>query len=258
MKRTILAMTAALVAAFAVAADAPKAKRGHPKGRNPSGGIVEKAYAGNVIRAFNGQTVIPADKVAALTLQMRYETIVPFETVGAKPMTFAEAENAAAGFIGKDKVGAAVVIVNDPSKSDFYRASPEGRWAVLNVSPLKADNPAQERLEERFAKVYWHAVVRALGGGYAAVKPSVMTPFSDLKTLDAIPTTKPSPDVVNMLIDTGSLYGIRTITIASYRTACRNGWAPPPTNDVQRTIWNQVHQIPDKPITIEFDPKKDK
>ncbi len=256
MKRTILSMTAALVAAFAVAADTPKAKRGRPKGRNPSGGIVEKAYAGNVIRTFNAQAVIPADKVAALTLQMRYETIVPFETVGAKPMTFAEAENAAAGFIGKDKVGAAVVIVNDPSKSDFYRASPEGRWAVLNVSPLKADNPAQERLEERFAKVYWHAVVRALGGGYAAVKPSVMTPFSDLKSLDAIPTTKPSPDVVNMLIDTGSLYGIRTITIASYRTACRNGWAPPPTNDVQRAIWDKVHAIPANPMKIEFDPKK--
>ena len=251
-------MAAALVAAFAVADDAPKAKRGRPKGRNPSGGIVEKAYAGNVIRAFNAQAVIPADKVAALTLQMRYETIVPFETVGAKSMTFAEAENAAAGFVGKDKVGAAVVIVNDPSKSDFYRASPEGRWAVLNVSPLKADNPAQERLEERFAKVYWHAVVRALGGGYAAVKPSVMTPFNDLKTLDAIPTTKPSPDVVNLLIDTGALYGIKTITIASYRTACKQGWAPAPTNDVQKAIWDETRQLPTKPIKIEFDPAKGK
>ena len=251
-------MAAALVAAFAVADDAPKAKRGRPKGRNPSGGIVEKAYAGNVIRAFNAQAVIPADKVATLTLQMRYETIVPFETVGAKPMTFAEAENAAAGFIGKDKVGAAVVIVNDPSKSDFYRASPEGRWAVLNVSPLKADNPAQERLEERLAKVYWHAVVRALGGGYAAVKPSVMTPFNDLKTLDAIPTTKPSPDVVNLLIDTGALYGIKTITIASYRTACKQGWAPAPTNDVQKAIWDETRQLPTKPIKIEFDPAKGK
>ena len=184
-------MAAALVAAFAVADDAPKAKRGRPKGRNPSGGIVEKAYAGNVIRAFNAQAVIPADKVAALTLQMRYETIVPFETVGAKPMTFAEAENAAGGFVGKDKVGAAVVIVNDPSKSDFYRASPEGRWAVLNVSPLTADNPAQERLEERFAKVYWHAVVRALGGGYAqdieALPVEVeITPFSITDEKDTI------------------------------------------------------------------------
>ena len=43
-----------------------------------------------------------------------------------------------------------------------------------------------------------------------------------------------------------------------YSRACREGWAPPPTNDVQRTIWKQVHAVPDKPIKIEFDPKKDK
>ena len=39
--------------------------------------------------------------------------------------------------------------------------------------------------------------------------------------------------------------------------------APKPTfssalYDVQRAIWKEVHSIPDKPITIEFDPKKDK
>ena len=119
MKRTILAMAAALVAAFAVADDAPKAKRGRPKGRNPSGGIVEKAYAGNVIRAFNAQAVIPADKVATLTLQMRYETIVPFETVGAKPMTFAEAEMV---FVCKKRYAAEMEIKDIPADavSAFY------------------------------------------------------------------------------------------------------------------------------------------
>ena len=36
------------------------------------------------------------------------------------------------------------------------------------------------------------------------------------------------------------------------------GWSPSPTNDVQRAIWEKVHAIPDKPLTIEFDPKIDK
>ena len=36
------------------------------------------------------------------------------------------------------------------------------------------------------------------------------------------------------------------------------GWAPQPTNEVQRAIWDKVHAIPDKPLTIEFNPKKDK
>ena len=46
--------------------------------------------------------------------------------------------------------------------------------------------------------------------------------------------------------------------VATYKRACREGWAPTPTNDVQRAIWEKVHAIPDKPLTIEFDPKIDK
>lgn len=258
MKKTILITAMALAETFAIAADAPKARRGRPRGMNPSGGIVEKRYDGNVFRTLNAQGVVPSARIAALTLKMRYETIVPFESADANAMTFAEAEKAAATLVGKDGVGAVVVVVDDAARPDFYLASPERRWAILNVAPLLADKPSRARLEERLAKAYWHAAVRALGGGYATVRPSVMTPFSDLKTLDAIPTTRPSPDVVNLLIDTGALYGIRTITIASYRTACRQGWAPPPTNDVQKAIWDQIHQIPDSPITIEFDPKTGK
>ena len=43
-----------------------------------------------------------------------------------------------------------------------------------------------------------------------------------------------------------------------YRQACKEGRAPVPTNDVQRAIWNKVHQIPDSPLVIEFDPKRDR
>ena len=41
-------------------------------------------------------------------------------------------------------------------------------------------------------------------------------------------------------------------------SACREGWASAPTNDVQKAIWDKVRAIPDKPLTIEYDPKKDK
>ena len=44
----------------------------------------------------------------------------------------------------------------------------------------------------------------------------------------------------------------------THKKACQEGWAPAPTNDVQKAIWEKVHAIPDKPMTIEFDPKKDK
>ena len=51
---------------------------------------------------------------------------------------------------------------------------------------------------------------------------------------------------------------MKMVKIGTYRQACQEGWAPAPKNDEQKAIWNQVHAIPDKPIKIEFDPKRGK
>ena len=55
-----------------------------------------------------------------------------------------------------------------------------------------------------------------------------------------------------------SKLGIFSRQMVPYSRACREGWAPFPTNAVQKAFWEKVHAIPDRPITIEFDPKKDK
>ena len=52
--------------------------------------------------------------------------------------------------------------------------------------------------------------------------------------------------------------GLAPEILANYYEACERGWALAPTNAAQKAIWKKVHQIPDKPITIEYDPKKDK
>jgi len=51
---------------------------------------------------------------------------------------------------------------------------------------------------------------------------------------------------------------VRPVYRASYAAACQEGWAPPPTNEYQRAIWNDVHKIPEKPMKIDFDPAKGK
>jgi len=65
-------------------------------------------------------------------------------------------------------------------------------------------------------------------------------------------------DVTAKMLPYFEARGVKSEQLIPYRVAVQEGWAPQPTNDVQRTIWNQIHAIPDKPITIEFDPKKDK
>ena len=38
--------------------------------------------------------------------------------------------------------------------------------------------------------------------------------------------------------------GVVPAETATYRQACREGWAPAPTNDVQRAIWDRYRAAP--------------
>jgi len=50
--------------------------------------------------------------------------------------------------------------------------------------------------------------------------------------------------------------GVTPVRYATYRIACREGWAPQPTNDVQKAIWDKVHAMPTEPIKIKPEEKK--
>ena len=51
-------------------------------------------------------------------------------------------------------------------------------------------------------------------------------------------------------------FGVTPALMVTYRKACTEGWAPAPTNDIQKAIWEKEHAIPKNPMKIEFDPKK--
>ncbi len=178
--------------------------------------------------------------------------LLPFEAVEG-PVAGDCPLKAAAALASEKGVGAAVLVVDDP-KFPWMLVAPEARWTILNVAPLTVDAPTADRLAQRFGKVLWCAVARTLGAGYSSYPGRVLTPFSTVRELDAVPVTRPCPEPFNKMIDTGAKYGIGTITIASYRTACQKGWAPAPTNAVQKAIWQEVRaeieRGPSKPITI--------
>ena len=51
-------------------------------------------------------------------------------------------------------------------------------------------------------------------------------------------------------------FGVSKERRVPYRVACQQGWAPAPTNDYQKAVWEEVHAVPSDPMKIEFDPKK--
>jgi hypothetical protein len=53
--------------------------------------------------------------------------------------------------------------------------------------------------------------------------------------------------------------GVLPAQRATDMKACQEGWAPAPTNDVQKAIWEKVKaeksEKPSKPIKVNYDPK---
>lgn len=252
----VIATLALSVSVFAADAVQPPKRRGprNPKGPR-QGGIVEKPYVGKVFRILNTQSDIAADKLAQITKDIRYAALLPIECVQGTLSAGECPFKAADALVATDGVGAGAVIVSDP-KLPIELVSPDRKWGILNIAPLKADNPSLETFDARFMKVYWGIVARTLGAGTSSYPGCVIVPFSDMKGLDAIKATRPCPEPYNKMIDTANAYGIKIITITSYRTACQQGWAPPPKDDVQKKIWEEVNALPKNPMTIEFDPKK--
>ncbi len=85
-----------------------------------------------------------------------------------------------------------------------------------------------------------------------------MQPITSVKDLDSLVGSTLTVDVTMAMRANLEKLGLTQTKYTTYRKACMEGWAPQPTNEYQKAIWEQIHAIPDKPITIEFDPKKDK
>ena len=254
MKRLITVICIVGIAASGVA-DASALRKTRPHGMaRQSGGIVEKAYKGKVIRVINTVNEPYLSKLDAIVLKIRRSAQLPVElSCGEIPnglLPFSYAKDAA----GYGNTGATVVIIENKSLP-IILSSPDEKWAILNLATLKGES---DRLETRLSKALWATIARAIGAGSTGDAGCVLAPFSNVKELDSIVASEPSPIAHNALIDVARMSGINVIYFATYRTACQQGWAPAPNNDVQRTIWQEVHTIPDKPMTIEFDPKKDK
>ncbi len=259
MKRLMLTCAVLTAAVMAFADQPARPRRTRPDAHSrPSGGMVEKAYNGNVLRVLDAQKAIPHEKIADMVKHMRWATLLPFETVrGEAPDDMIPLQSAAKKLVAEEKVGAGVIVIDKPNLP-FKIYSDESNWSILNIAFLKADSPIQAKLENRAEKMIWKALARSLNVGAVAHSMSVLQPFKTLADLDANLAMRPCPDGFNAFINNGKVYGITTLTMSSYRDACHKGWAPPPANKIQQKIWDEIHAIPDKPITIEFDPKKDK
>lgn len=156
----------------------------------------------------------------------------------------------------KKKYGAdfALFVVDDKSLPPSLVAV-EARWAFVNVAALEkgAATPEMVRIRTRneFARVF----AMLCGGFSSQFKAPLTNMVKTVGDLDECLVDLPV-DVVARISTYLDYCGIKAEKKITYRRACQEGWAPQPTNSFQKAVWDEVHSLPTKPITIKYDKKK--
>lgn len=151
-----------------------------------------------------------------------------------------------------------VVVADSPDLAKLTLA-PEDGWAVVNVAALAEDGAKDEVLASRVRKEILRGFGLIAGCSYMGrgqiVLAKGLTKPSHLDQIKA--EAYGSEDLVAMERELPA-YGILPWREATYLQACEEGWAPLPTNDVQKAIWNKVHNPPNKPMKITYDKDRQK
>ena len=144
-------------------------------------------------------------------------------------------------------------VIDDPAMPNILVA-PENRWAMVNVAPLKSDK--EPFFRARVLKDLTRGFAMLCGASDSQFPGALTSAITKVEDLDHHTDHRLPVDLFIRFKKYMKPFGVAPGNIETYETACCQGWAPPPTNDVQRAIWDKVHAIPKNPMKIEFDPKK--
>lgn len=268
MKRQMTFVFAALVAAFAGGAEAPKDKPGAPQLTREQriarrdrlmmekhGGLllVKGTPAGRIV-IVNAQSKVSPDNFDYASLKggswMHGLCTVVSESVKPEKCVVAEMD----GLRKRHQADFLLLVTDDPTLPPSLVAV-ESQWAIMNVAALErgAATPEVTRIRARneFSRVFC-----MLCGGFSSQFKAPLTNYVvGVDDLDSC-LADPPVDVNARLRDYLDLRGVKPERRVTYRQACQEGWAPQPTNEFQKAVWGQVHEAPKKPMKIEFDPKK--
>lgn len=217
-----------------------------------TGGTVVKPGSGRgIVKIINSQKDVDLAELKSSIKNFLFLTHLDVRVEDGESVTVATAKGAI------EKVGAqAAVFIVSADELPRVLVSPEEGWAIVNVKALSTDSPKPEVLNSRVCKEAMRGFAFVGSMGQAARYTPVLETVGSLQQLDRIENINATPDCVRKIPIGLSAFGIEPKTVKVYRKACEEGWAPAPTNDVQKAIWNDVHKVPEKPMTIKFDKSK--
>ena len=149
-----------------------------------------------------------------------------------------------------------VMLVDGAEDAPLVTAYPEERLALVNMTALSKGAGGSGVRQDRVEKLAWRAIGHLVGCGAPDGYTCVMKPARNMAELDAMPNKFIHPATFFKARPYFDMCGVTPARKGTYESACQQGWAPAPTNDVQKAIWEKVHAVPATPMKIEFDPKK--
>lgn len=154
----------------------------------------------------------------------------------------------------KDASGV-VMLVDGAEDAPLMTIHPEEHLALINMTALSKNASSGVR-QDRVEKLTWRAIGHLVGCGAPDGYTCVMKPLKNMADLDAMPNKFIHPASFFKARPYFDMCGVTPARKGTYEAACQQGWAPAPTNDIQKAIWDKVHAVPATPMKIEFDPKK--
>ena len=225
-----------------------------------TGGIVREAgSAKGVFVVVDAQKRVPRKEIepvcATLDKWIRVQSRVvdgdgAALSASMSPKAYRQAIAASGGVLG--------VVLVDVDGLPALLTAPEDGWSVVNVSALASDKPDSATLASRVRKESLRAFAFVTGGAYMTKADFIMRDVRKPGDLDVLPAEQFGLEIVSQVMRSAPRYGLVPWHQSTYKKACQEGWAPQPTNEFQRVIWNEIHQLPSNPIKIEFDPKSGK
>ena len=151
--------------------------------------------------------------------------------------------------------GNATLFIIDDEGLPAILVAPENRWAFVNAAQIaKETRPAF--FEARAKKELSRGFAYLCGAANSQYPQALTRGIVSQSDLDRNVDFNLPVDVLQRFRGYMETLGVRPAIVSTYKKACREGWAPAPTNEYQKAIWEETRKLPEKPLQIKFDPKK--
>ncbi len=144
--------------------------------------------------------------------------------------------------VASTNVAVAISIAAEGADRPALTVCPEDGVAVINLDRLGENLPVENAkgvFHDRVTTEMWRAVAFVLGG-YASGMPCAFSVVRRPQDMDNLLIHVVSPPILAKIVEGAAIFDVARIETEPYEIAVRKGWAPAPTNDAQRAIWNRV------------------